>query len=112
VNRHLADTGLVTSSGRCRSRARGSRASHTCRRAPGVDPRQPRQTSPASALSLSWSAGRSPSAVATMSAAIRMLGRARVFNKAQTASLAQAIALLGQKCLGPQAGRALRDRPV
>jgi hypothetical protein len=55
VNRHLADTRLVTSSGRCRLRARGPRASHTCRRTPGVDPRQPRQTSPASALSLSWS---------------------------------------------------------
>ena len=53
VNGHLADTGLVTSSGRRRLRARGSRASHTCRRTPGVDPRRPRQTSPASALCLS-----------------------------------------------------------
>jgi hypothetical protein len=82
VNRHLAETGVVTSSGTRRLRARGSRPSHTCRRTPGVDPRQPRQTSPASVLSLSGSARGSSSAVVTMSAAIRPLGRARVFSKA------------------------------
>ena len=65
VNRHLADTGLVTSSGSHRLRVRGSRASHTYRRTPGVDPRQPRQTSPTFALSHFWSARRSFSALAT-----------------------------------------------
>jgi hypothetical protein len=111
VNRHLADTGLVTSSGRRRLRVRGSRTSHTYRRTPGVDPRQPRQTSPTFALPLSWSARRSSGAVPTRSAAIRLLGRARVFRKAYAASLAQAIALAGQKCLGPPAGQGPRAGP-